>query len=450
MKTRPSVLIVDDDDGVRFLLSELLRELDVDVTEAASGDVALTKLQAEPVDLVVSDLRMPGLDGMALLERTRALEPPPKVVMITAHGSEQHAVQAMKLGAIDYFKKPFDVDELKLAVQRATETVRLDLDNRRLRAELVLSRHMVFRSEPMRRVATVVERVAPRDVTVLITGESGTGKERIAEAIVAASRRAQKAFIKFNCAALPLDLAEAELFGHREGAFTGAVRARQGVFREADGGTLFLDEVAELPLPVQGKLLRVLQDGEVRPLGEDRSQRVDVRIIAATNVDLSKEVASGKFREDLFYRLNVVRVDVPPLRERPLDVAPLVDHFVAKYCERFGLERLAVPERLRARLESRPWRGNVRELENLVERMVALSDGQRLAEPHEHEDAGPLGLKDRVEAYERGLVLEALRNARGNRSEAARRLAIGRVTLLDKLKKYGIGDADLDAEEPAA
>ncbi len=369
-------------------------------------------------------------------------EPRPRVVMITAHGSERTAVEAMKAGAWDYFAKPFEVDELVAVVRRAAEAGRLRAENERLASELHLSRSLVFASEAMSRVARLVRRVGPRDVTVLITGESGTGKERVAEAIVEASRRSDRPFVRFNCASLNPELAEAELFGHGRGAFTGAHRARPGLFREADGGTILLDEVGELDLSVQARLLRVLQDGEVRPVGADRPVRVDVRVLAATHRDLLRMVAEGKFREDLYYRLAVVTLHVPPLRERPEDVAVLTRHFLRKHAERFGLDRLDVPPGLVERLQAMPWPGNVRELENAVEMLVALSEDGRIDAGHLVGGAGPapvLGLKERVDAFERGLVAEALRAARGNRSQAARLLGISRVTLYEKLKKHGLG-----------
>jgi DNA-binding NtrC family response regulator len=352
----------------------------------------------------------------------------------------------MKAGAYDYFRKPFEPDELLAVVRRALEAARLAHENERLAGEVALSRTMVFDSEPMRRLAALVARVAPRDVTVLLTGESGTGKERVAEAIVRASRRAERPFVRFNCAALTPELAEAELFGHARGAFTGAIRARPGLFGEADGGTILLDEVGELAPSAQGKLLRVLQDGEVRAVGEERSRKVDVRVLAATHRDLAEDVRGGSFREDLYYRLNVVRLHVPALRERPEDIGVLARHFLERFGERFGVSPLHVPEALLPRLLSHPWPGNVRELENAIEGLVALSppDGLDLSLLPGASGAGSPGdaalpLKARVEAYERGLVLEALRSARGNRSEAARRLGISRVTLHDKLRKYGLG-----------
>jgi len=441
------VLVVDDDAGVRYTLREILESEGLSVDEAADGAEALARFEAHPAPLVVTDLRMPGMDGMELLRRLAARTPAPHVVVITAHGSERHAVEAMKAGAHDYFKKPFETEELVAVVRRALEAVRLAHENERLAGELALARTMVFTSEAMRQLAVLVARVAPRDVTVLLAGESGTGKERVAEAIVLGSRRAERAFVRFNCAALTAELAEAELFGHARGAFTGAIRARPGLFGEADGGTILLDEVGELAAGTQAKLLRVLQEGEVRAVGEERVRKVDVRVLAATHRDLEEEVRAGRFREDLFYRLNVVHLRVPPLRERPEDVPVLARHFLARFAERFGLPSLHAPDALLHRLAGHAWPGNVRELENAIERLVALSppEGLDLALLADRGGAAPAGeraplpLKDRVQAYERGLVVEALRAARGNRSEAARRLGVSRVTLHDKLKRYGLG-----------
>jgi DNA-binding NtrC family response regulator len=338
-------------------------------------------------------------------------------------------------------------------VRRAVETARLAHENERLEGELALSRSMVFASEPMRRLAVLVARVAPRDVTVLLVGESGTGKERVAEAIVHASRRADRPFVRFNCAALAPGLAEAELFGHARGAFTGATRARPGLFREADGGTLLLDEVGELDPSAQAKLLRVLQEGEVRAVGEERTRAVDVRVIAATHRDLAADVRAGRFREDVFYRLDVVTLRIPPLRERPEDVPVLARHFLDRFARRFGVATLHAPQALLDRLAGHAWPGNVRELENAIEALVALSppDGLDLAllpgAAGADRTVEPLTLKERVQAYERGLVVEALRGAGGNRSEAARRLGVSRVTLHDKLRRYGLG---ADGDEPSA
>jgi two-component system response regulator HydG len=325
----------------------------------------------------------------------------------------------------------------------------LAAETARLRDALVLSRRLLFASRSMERLAELVARVAPRDMTVLITGESGTGKERVAEAIVASSRRANKPFVRFNCGTIAAELAAAELFGHTKGAFTGAVRERGGLFREADGGTLLLDEVGELDLEVQTQLLRVLQTGEIRPVGEDKTLRVDVRVLAATHRDLAERVVSGAFRDDLRWRLDVVRLQVPPLRERPEDIELLGRHFLELYTRRFGTDPGPVPTEMWQQLRNYSWPGNVRELEHAIERIVALSPDGSLdlsllpgtsAPPQVEEPLPSLDLKSRVEAYERGLLVEALKAAGGNRSEAARRLGIGRVTLYEKLQKYGLSE----------
>jgi two-component system, NtrC family, response regulator HydG len=446
---KPRVLVVDDDNGVRYTLREILESSGFVVDDAEDGAAALRKFAAAPADLVITDLRMPGLDGMALLLRLQEHKPAPRVVVITAHGSERQAVAAMKAGAYDYFRKPFEMDELLEVVRRAVESTRLAMENEKLRCELGLSRTMVFVSEAMGRLALLAGRIAPRDVTVLITGESGTGKERLAEAIVQGSRRAQKSFVRFNCAALTPELAEAELFGHARGAFTGASRARAGLFGEADGGTILLDEVAEMAPGLQAKLLRTLQSGEIRAVGEDRGREVDVRLLAATNRDLEAEVRRGAFREDLFYRLNVVVLRVPPLRERPEDIPVLARHFLDRFAERFGVALSPNLDPLLDRLTRHGWPGNVRELENAIERLVALSPEGELdlallpSEASPDTPAGkPFGLRERVEVYERGLIVETLKLCRNNRSEAARRLDLSRATLHDKLKKYGIAGDD--------
>jgi two-component system, NtrC family, response regulator HydG len=462
------ILVVDDDAGVRYTLQEILRDAGFSVALAEHGEQALGMSRVEHFDLVISDLRMTPMDGLALLEALRTEQPRLRVILITAHGSERHAVAAMKLGAYDYFRKPFDLDELLAVVSRAIETVRLAEDNERLASEGNFAQSLVFRSKSMGRLALLAGRVAPRDVTVLILGESGTGKERVAEVIVRASKRAEKPFVRFNCATLATELAEAELFGHARGAFTGAERKRCGLFREAHQGTLLLDEIGELDLNLQAKLLRVLQDGEVRPVGEDRAVAVDVRIIAATHRDLGQLVENRRFREDLLYRLKVVTLEVPALRERRDDIALLARHFLQRYAERFGTGPLRVKDELFRKLEAHDWPGNVRELENTIEAMVALSvDGEldmtqlpaEISGKTATENAGrgagkdatdqptaiaprttPTGLplKQRVEAYERGLIVTALETSGGNRQKAARILGLSRATLHDKLHRYGI------------
>lgn len=446
--TAPLVLVADDDAGVRFTLKNLLEDEGLRVVEAVDGQDALTKLNG--VDLVVSDVRMPELDGLGLLDLIRQLpEPRPPVILVTAHGSERLAVEAMKRGAWDYFKKPFELDDVLAVVRRALGTARLSKENSRLTGEVTLLRSLVFVSSAMSRLAELVTRVAPRDVTVLITGESGTGKERVAESIVTASHRSDGPFVRFNCASLTEELAEAELFGHAKGAFTGAIRARRGLFREADGGTLLLDEVGELGASVQARLLRVLQEGEVRPVGEDKPVKVDVRLLAATHRDLAAEVKAGRFREDLYYRLKVVHLHVPSLRERPEDLPVLARHFLQRAAKSFGVPNVQLTPDVLERLATWSWPGNVRELENVIESAVALSSNGalELTSLPSHAAVEPAaGLKEKLEAMERGLVISAMDAAKGNVSEAARQLRIGRATLHDKLKKYGLADSEREPD----
>ncbi|HEY6879004.1 MAG TPA: sigma-54 dependent transcriptional regulator, partial [Polyangiales bacterium] len=409
----PRILVVDDDAALRFTLRGILEDAGYAVDEAADGALALEKIDAGgDYHLVLSDLRMPNVDGMTLLERVKQRSGP-RFIMITAHGSERAAVEAIKRGAYDYFRKPFEPDELLSVVERAVESVRLGAAKEELAAELLLSRSMVFASRAMKQLAVLAQRVASKDVTVLITGESGTGKERLAEALVRGSARAKRPFVRFNCAAITPELAEAELFGHTKGAFTGAVRERAGLFREAHTGTLFLDEIAELDLRTQAKLLRVLQEGELRPVGEDRPLSIDVRILAATHRDLAQCVKDGSFREDLFYRLKVVNLHLPPLRERSEDIEVLAGHFLDQYASRFGAGPFTLDDAVRAKLSSHRWPGNVRELSNAIESLVALSPPDRL-------DASLLPgssqvtratLEHRLAAYERGLLVDAIAEA---------------------------------------
>jgi two-component system response regulator HydG len=473
MKAR--ALVVDDDQAVRYTLRGILEHAGLEVAEAGDGVAALAALeQPGEFHLVITDLRMPRLDGIGLIKAIQAREADarPRVILITAHGSERHAVEAIKNGAYDYFKKPFDLDELMVVVRRALESVRLSAEVERLSGERNLLRSLVFASPAMSRLALLVQRVAPRDVTVLLTGESGTGKERVAEALVAASPRAQRPFVRFNCAALSAELVDAELFGHAKGAFTGAARARTGLFREADGGTILLDEVGELLPATQAKLLRVLQEREVRPVGEDHPVRVDVRVIAATHRDLPAMAREGRFREDLYYRLKVVQLTIPPLRERLEDIPVLARHFLHEYAKRFGVVVPSLTPELLERLSGYGWPGNVRELENAIESLLALSAGEidlsllpggaPLAPSPRASAAdanaavaagagaavggapGTLELKDRIDAYERGLIVQALEAHRGNRSHAARALGINRATLHSKLRKFGLSNEELD------
>ncbi len=441
------VLLVDDEPAVLFTLKEVLAECGHEAVTAASGREALGRL--EGVDAAITDLTMPGMDGLALLSAIRERDPSLPVVLLTAHGSEKVAVQAMKAGAYDYATKPFDIDEIVAVIERAVETRALRSATRILAAEQAIGKRIVGTSPAMRRLLDAASRVADKDVTVLVRGETGTGKELVASLLHAQSRRAQRPLVRFNCAAIPAELAEAELFGHARGAFTGAQTARRGFFAEADGGTLVLDEVGELPLGVQAKLLRAIQEGEIQPVGSGRVERVDVRLVACTNRDLAAEAKAGRFREDLYYRLAVIELVVPPLRERAGDIPALAEEMARRYGDRFGLPGARLAPDLIAKLAATAWPGNVRQLENTVARLVALASGPEIPASALEGEPAPapgaegaaegLSLREQVEAFERALIARALASAHGNQSEAARRLGTSRVTLIDKIKKYGLG-----------
>ena len=447
------VLVIDDDASLRFALEAVLGDAGLTVTTHASGAAGLQAFEATGADAVLTDLAMPEMDGLQVLTRLRALDPGVPVIMLTAHGSERVAVAAMKAGAYDYLPKPFDPDEIVLAVRRAIETRSLRLQNALLRTESTLGRAIVAASPAMRRVLETVARVAPKDVTVLFTGPSGAGKDVVATALHAHSRRADKPFIRFNAAAIPTELAEAELFGHTKGAFTGAQSAKLGYFQQAHGGTLFIDEVGELPMAIQAKLLRALQSGEVQPVG-GRPERIDARLVAATNRDLAADAKAGRFREDLFYRLNVVPIRVPPLHDRPEDIEPLLHALVRQYVERYGMTQVQVEPDLIDAMKSHPWPGNVRELENTVARLLALAPDERLslalwrslAEPRAATGNGSskgdpganFPLRTRVETFEREIIAEQFAAAKSNQSETARRLGVSRPALVEKLHKYDL------------
>ena len=452
------VLVVDDEPGVLFTLKEVLLDRGHEVITAASGREALARF--EGVEAVISDLSMPGMDGLELLRALHERDAALPVVLLTAHGSEKVAVAAMKAGAYDYATKPFDIDEILIVVERALEARALRSATRILSAEQAIGKRIVGQSAPMRRLLEAVARVADKDVTVLVRGETGTGKELVGSLLHAESRRARKPLVRFNCAAIPGELAEAELFGHTRGAFTGANTARRGFFAEADGGTLILDEVGELAPGVQAKLLRAIQEGEIQPVGSGRVERVDVRLVASTNRDLAAEARAGRFREDLYYRLAVIELVVPPLRERVGDVPALAEEFTRRFGEKFGLPDVRLSPALLDRLSAEPWPGNVRQLENAVARLVALSSGAEIGaealNPGAPQEAPPifaegavdehavdgLSLREQVEAFERGLIARALLGAHNNQSEAARRLGTSRATLIDKIKKYRLGGQD--------
>ena len=442
MKAR--VLVVDDEAPVRFTIAEVLREAGFEVSEADSVDAAQSLAPTQ--DVIVTDLSMPGGSGLDLLAWVRSHCSDVAVLLLTARGSERIAVQAMKQGAWDYLCKPFDNDELSLSVERAAERVQLRRSEQRRTAQNDLAQLVVGESPAFTSMLAKAARIARRDINVLLSGETGTGKEAIASLIHAQSQRRNKPLIRFNCAALTESLAEAELFGYEKGAFTGATRAHDGFFRRAHGGTLVLDEVYELPGTAQSSLLRALQQGEVQPLGARAVEHVDVRVIACTHAPLERFVEAGKFRADLFYRLNVVEITVQPLRERAADIPLLALHFQLKYAERFGLSDVPLPDDLIAAWQRQHWPGNVRELENTVAELLALSDDGELSPAAARSQAAATSstptetasLRERLETFERNLIRDALATTTNNQSQAARLLGTTRTTLIDKMKRLGI------------
>jgi len=450
------ILIVDDDEGLRDSLQLVLSAEGFDVLTAASGDEALVRIDTTPADIVLCDLRMPGIDGMELLPQLVRKLPTSTIIMMSAFGTEELAIEAMNRGAYDYLAKPFQPTEAVFTIRKAQERERLRRSNELLKRDVqraVGDRPIVAASPVMIDLLEMMERAAGYKTTVLLTGESGTGKEVLARAVHAQSPRRGAAFVAVNCGAIPEQLLESELFGHARGAFTGADRARRGLFVEAHEGTLFLDEIAEMPTELQVKLLRVLQEEEVRPVGDSKSRTVDVRVIAATARDLESDVAAGRFREDLFYRLNVVRLEVPPLRARPKDISLLVDHYFAQYRERLGKPMSGIADDALDRLVGYRWPGNVRELQNVIERAVILADGDRItmrelpenvARPSASEATGNVaedfGMRRARRSMETELILRALRATGGNRTHASRLLEISHRALLYKIKEYAIRD----------
>ena len=449
MTTQPLILIVDDDQPHRSMLRTVLRGWGYGVEEADDGTTAVALVRERAFDVVLTDVRMAHMDGITTLSQIRAWNPAIPVLIMTAWSSVESAVDALRLGAYDYLTKPLDFDVLRLSLERALDHTRLATENQELRRRLTNQESPILgRSRPVRELVEMVETVAPTEATVLITGESGTGKELVARAIQSASLRKDKPFVTINCAALAENLLESELFGHEKGAFTGADRRREGRFVQADKGTLFLDEIGEMPLSLQAKLLRVLQQGEVQRVGSDEPLTVDVRVIAATNRVLADEVAAGRFREDLFYRLNVIGLEVPPLRARQEDIPLLAAAFLERHAaaNRKSLKGFT-PQAMDAMLRY-SWPGNVRELENAVERAVILTTTDYVTEralpltvqnapPAAEDDLSALGSRS-LEDVEKKAIEATLRETEDNKSEAARRLGITRATLHSKLKKYGL------------
>jgi len=451
MKKKSAILVVDDDFAHRTMLKTLISGWGYDVSEAGDGAAAIEAVRRDPFDLVLMDIRMVRISGIEALEEIRKLNPAIPIILMTAFASVETAVEALKKGAYDYLTKPLDFDELRLVLERGLEHTHLKEENLLLKERLGIRfdrRNLIGRSEAMTKLLDLVAQVAPSEATVLISGESGTGKEIIAAAIHYNSLRKEGPFVKINCAAITETLLESELFGHEKGSFTGADRRKEGKFRQASGGTILLDEVSEMSLAMQVKLLRVLQEREITRVGGDEVIPIDVRVITATNRDLIQEIAGGRFREDLYYRLNVVTLQVPPLRERKEDIPLLAIHFLKEFAEKNHKEIKGFTPRALDRMLRYSWPGNVRELMNTVERGVVLSRSDYLDESDlspilmekgslEENNAVTSG-ESSLESVEKATILKILEDAGGNKSEAARRLGITRRTLHQKLKKYGM------------
>jgi len=433
-------------------LARILERKGYTVDTAPNGQVALERLAQRPADVVITDLNMPVMDGMTLLREMQGRGGTPVTIVLTGHGTIQSAVEAMRLGAADYLIKPCNPDELLIVVERQLETRELRREVTRLTQEL--RKHdrygeIIGKSPAMRDIYRVIEAVSRNKSNVLLHGENGTGKELVARTIHKKSPLADRPFLAVNCGALADTLLESQLFGHRKGAFTGAIEDHDGVFQAAEGGTLFLDEIAEIPLPLQVKFLRAIQEKEVTPLGSTRAVQVDVRIIAATNRDLETAVQEGSFRTDLFYRLNVVAIHIPPLRDRPQDIPLLIDHFIGEFSQSYGVEPKRVTPEAQKRLVDYSWPGNIRELQNVIERAFALSGdpviGEQDLPPRLLAPVGGPGMDAELsdplpfDELERLNILAALRKSGGNKNEAARLLHIDRQRLYRKLEKYGLG-----------
>ncbi|NTV14289.1 MAG: sigma-54-dependent Fis family transcriptional regulator [Desulfobulbaceae bacterium] len=439
------ILLVEDDEIMRITLYDRLQAQGYTVDQEGNGRAALARIESQPYHLIVSDIRMPGLDGVRLLEETRRLAPETEVILMTAYGSVENAVECLRKGAADYILKPFDMDDLSIRVARLLNGQRLRARCTSLEAE-VRPAQILGNSPVMQRLKELLARVAASDATVLITGASGTGKELAAAAIHSRSERAKGPYIKVNCGAIPEQLIESELFGHEKGAFTGATARQTGRFELADGGTLLLDEIGDLPLHLQVKLLRVLQEKEIERLGGKRPVRVDVRIIGATAKNLAEEVRQGRFREDLFYRLQVIPVQLPPLRDRREDIPLLCEHFLAEFGRRRGLPLRLSPAALGC-LQAYDFPGNVRELRNILERASVLAPSPLiersdlpgdLAGGNSRGSEEGLNLAAAVARAEQACILAALRQSGGNKTEAALRLGISRKNLWEKMKSLGL------------
>lgn len=451
MSTR-RILVVDDEPGIRQALGQLLEYEGYDVQTAGDGVAGIAAYEAFAPHLVFLDVKMAGIDGLEVLTRLRAFDPAAVVVMISGHATIQTAVEATQLGAYDILEKPLDTDRVLLLLRNALTQSDLSQENSRLRETIESRYEIVGQSYVIRALLERIDKVAATPSRVLITGENGTGKELVARAMHRGSPLSRKPFVEVNCAAIPSELIESELFGHMKGSFTGAVADRSGKFEQADGGTLFLDEIGDMALSAQAKVLRVLQDGVVTRIGGNKPVQVQVRVIAATNKDLEREIADGRFREDLYYRLNVVPIEVPPLRERREDIEPLVVYFLQQFAQRDGLPRRGISDEALTRLSELEWAGNVRELRNTVERLVILASGPNIAVSDVERlvgkrvvESGGLGsltecrtFEEFKDAAERAFLLAKLRAFDWNVSETARALEMPRSNLYKKIERYAL------------
>jgi two-component system nitrogen regulation response regulator NtrX len=442
----PKILIIDDEPGIRASLSRILEDEGHRTTACESGEEGLATYAREEFDVILLDLWLPGVDGLSVLERIRNASGAP-VIVISGHGSVETAVRATRLGAFDFLEKPLSLDRVVLTVNHALSERKLREQVRDLRRHLTLDEVLIGNSEAMQRLESQIRSAAPAASRVLITGENGSGKEIVARTLHRLSPRAEHPFIDVNCAAIPEDLIESELFGHRKGAFTGATEDRKGKFELADGGTLFLDEVGDMSLKTQAKVLRVLQEQTFQRVGGQQTIKVDVRVLAATNKNLEKEIAAGRFRSDLYYRLNVIPIDVPPLRARDGDVTLLAEHFLRRFAAETGRPKKRLSSAAAARLKAYPWPGNVRELRNVIERLAILVTDETIEADEVHLGTGPepvrevatnLTLRDAREEFERQYILQRLREHAGNVSRTADALGVERSNLYRKLHAYGI------------
>jgi two-component system, NtrC family, nitrogen regulation response regulator NtrX len=458
---KPTILIVDDEPGVRAALGGVLRDEGYTVDAVSSGEECLERLTRAPVDLIVLDVWLPGMDGLATLQRLRERQVDASVVLISGHGNIESAVRAIKMGAFDFVEKPLSLDKTVLVIRNALHQRRLEAENRALRARVDRTQTMVGESYAMRQLREQVAMAAPTNGRVLIYGENGTGKELVARTVHGLSRRRTGPFVEVNCAAIPEELIESELFGHVRGAFTGAVADRRGKFEVADGGTIFLDEIGDMSLKTQAKVLRVLQEQTVDAVGGKSSIKVDVRVLAATNKDLQAEIRGGRFREDLYFRLNVIPIFVPPLRDRQDDIPLLGDHFMSEFAREYGRRAKSFDSGARGVLQRYPWPGNVRELRNVIERLMIMVPGDSisagdlgfldpagLSRPAAEPAGDRLTLHEARDQFERDLILRTLAEQQGNMSRTAEVLGVERSNLYRKMKAFGIAPSRRADEEP--